>query len=964
MRLAALGGTVAALTNTQDAVAQSNVGPFVLQPRAHNPLRWPLSESELKPTSVDLDNDGDYDIVAGEDFGYIRIFLNEGTPNEPGFTEYFLLEGSGTPHYGYGGAPAFADLNGDGNLDLIFGIHEGSTDRILYFTGNGGTPGSDTDPLLFTEQTGPWNSSLKTGNPFYDIYPGRKPSLSFVNFDGDADLDVLIGHDYDLAGYGDQIHYYENDGNGNFTLQPFGATVTGYDSYRAAPQMADLDEDGNLDLIVGREIGDILFYKGDGLGNFTNQTGPWDSGLKTGNPFFGIDPGYQSAPAFVDLDNDGDLDLVLGVREKYINNSPLFYFENVGGAVFEQKSFMENPFDGIHMGYSSIPGFLDVDGDGDLDAALGGKYDGTDETPNDSKLHIFENLGDGKFGQPLNDLPLNQIPLLSYDDEFAPAFVNIDDDADLEVVAGTSYNEIEFFDLVDGEYVKVTGTDSPFEGLLGGNYNDHIRLAMGDLDGDGDLDLFVGGGLYYPYDGRVRFFENTGTASSAAFTERTGSENPLNAVANDYDAIPHLIDIDNDGDLDAIITEPGLESDGGNDLLFFENTGTPTNLIFTLRTSHPILDVKLPESYSHGTVLGFVDLDGDGDNDFFAGQDGTFEYYVNSNPAPVTTLTTSVLSYQFGTAAVIVDTNLTLSDTDNDLISGATISIQNFQVGNESLSFTAQPPITGNFDTTTGILTLQGNASLPVYQSVLRTVSYSYNGPDPGARIGSSGRVKSLSRTIAFEVQDEDRTTPNIASRTISVASDPNSAPVIAASNLSTVINNLVTIDLNTIISDPDGNLDPLTFSVIPNEAPTPARVGNAVITNEILTIDYAGTDFVGTDFVTIEACDTDGLCTTAEITVQVDGDIIVRNGISPNGDGLNDFFKLDNIVTLGSQNKVSIFNRWGDKVFEIENYNNDDRRFEGLSDDGKELSSGVYFYKIEFSNGLSELKGYLTLKR
>ena len=93
-------------------------------------------------------------------------------------------------------------------------------------------------------------------------------------------------------------------------------------------------------------------------------------------------------------------------------------------------------------------------------------------------------------------------------------------------------------------------------------------------------------------------------------------------------------------------------------------------------------------------------------------------------------------------------------------------------------------------------------------------------------------------------------------------------------------------------------------------------------------------------------------------------GEIIVHNGMSPNGDGKNDYFDIANITTLGAENKVSIFSRWGDKVFEVENYDNDSRRFEGKSDGGKELSSGVYFYKITFSNGQPELTGYLTIKR
>jgi gliding motility-associated-like protein len=54
------------------------------------------------------------------------------------------------------------------------------------------------------------------------------------------------------------------------------------------------------------------------------------------------------------------------------------------------------------------------------------------------------------------------------------------------------------------------------------------------------------------------------------------------------------------------------------------------------------------------------------------------------------------------------------------------------------------------------------------------------------------------------------------------------------------------------------------------------------------------------------------------------------------------------------AQNKVSIYNRWGDIVFEVQNYNNTDRSFTGLSNSGNELPSGNYFYKIEFASGLA----------
>ncbi|MBX2942849.1 MAG: gliding motility-associated C-terminal domain-containing protein, partial [Cyclobacteriaceae bacterium] len=91
---------------------------------------------------------------------------------------------------------------------------------------------------------------------------------------------------------------------------------------------------------------------------------------------------------------------------------------------------------------------------------------------------------------------------------------------------------------------------------------------------------------------------------------------------------------------------------------------------------------------------------------------------------------------------------------------------------------------------------------------------------------------------------------------------------------------------------------------------------------------------------------------------------VIVYNGVSPNGDGYNDYFQIFNIDHYPS-NTVSIYNRWGDKVFEVNGYDNDQKVFKGENNttgNGK-LSSGVYFYKILLGDGSKELTGYLELK-
>ncbi|MGM0581506.1 MAG: BspA family leucine-rich repeat surface protein [Bacteroidota bacterium] len=91
--------------------------------------------------------------------------------------------------------------------------------------------------------------------------------------------------------------------------------------------------------------------------------------------------------------------------------------------------------------------------------------------------------------------------------------------------------------------------------------------------------------------------------------------------------------------------------------------------------------------------------------------------------------------------------------------------------------------------------------------------------------------------------------------------------------------------------------------------------------------------------------------------------DIKVYNVLTPNGDGRHDFLQIENITEFPNNN-VSIFNRWGNKVFEINNYDNSSRIFEGISDKGEELITGNYYYVIDKGNGEKRITGFLIIKR
>jgi len=191
-----------------------------------------------------------------------------------------------------------------------------------------------------------------------------------------------------------------------------------------------------------------------------------------------------------------------------------------------------------------------------------------------------------------------------------------------------------------------------------------------------------------------------------------------------------------------------------------------------------------------------------------------------------------------------------------------------------------------------------------------------------------------------------------------------NQPPVISASVSSVPIEGVVTIDLISLLTDADNNLDLSTLRVL---AATSLQGASAVINNSNqLVLDYGTILFSGTDRISVEVCDLFGECTQQELTIEVVGNIEVFNALSPNEDGLNDIFKIEyiDLIPETQNNKVSIFNRWGSKVFEVKNYNNNDRFFKGLNDNGNELPSGTYFYKIEFASGRKPETGYISLKR
>jgi len=90
-----------------------------------------------------------------------------------------------------------------------------------------------------------------------------------------------------------------------------------------------------------------------------------------------------------------------------------------------------------------------------------------------------------------------------------------------------------------------------------------------------------------------------------------------------------------------------------------------------------------------------------------------------------------------------------------------------------------------------------------------------------------------------------------------------------------------------------------------------------------------------------------------------------VLNGLSPNGDGVNDIWQINGLEGVQcTPNEVTIYNRWGDVVWKEENYNNDDVVWKGLNRKDNRLPEGTYFYVIKIVDKKRPCTGWIQIMR
>lgn len=495
----------------------------------------PVSFSTV--TFIDIDNDSDQDVLI---IGYTssnqrisKLYLNDGTGT-------FSLV-AGTPFEGVSfGAIAFADINNDGNQDiLITGENTAEQPIAKLYTNNGS--GS------FTEVT---------GLPFEGVY---NSAVAFSDIDNDGDPDVIITGKKNYTQ--DISKLYRNNGNGSFTV----IASPAFDGMSlGSVAFADIDNDSDPDLLL---IGHSPYtstliaklYTNNGTGGYTELNHQVLTGVKNG------------AITFIDVDNDGDQDLLATGLNALNKGSSKLYTNNGDGTFIDTSA----PF--IDLSYSAIA-FADVDNDGDEDVLVTGT-----SNFNEGITALYLNDGAGVF-ERVSNTPFIQVKRGSI------GFSDIDNDGDMDLfVTGQNDSGQTLARMYSnngaGIFTEIPGTS--FIAILAG------AIAFADIDNDGDEDLFITGNNANQPLSRLYINNGTGTFTVSGET-----------FANVYSSSVGFSDIDNDGDPDLLLFGNYAPGQTNNITKLYRNNGGT----FSEITGTPF------QNLSTGSIS-FADVDGDGDED-------------------------------------------------------------------------------------------------------------------------------------------------------------------------------------------------------------------------------------------------------------------------------------------------------------------------------------------------------------
>lgn len=306
----------------------------------------------------DYDGDGDIDlfIVRGDAFGNL-LYQNDGNGvfvDRAEAAGVAFTKGPGE-NYRHSG-PSFADLDGDGNLDLFIGGLRG-------------------DPSMVYRNNGDGTFSDVTAGANIDALAGPETiSSAFGDYDLDGDLDMFLAHwgtPRDRAAPGDTLHLWRNDStvgsirfesvseeaniSQSVIVSPQNTPMPDDHDYTFAPSFARVDDDPYPDILSVADFNGSQYFRNRGDGTFANVT---DEAVIVDNNGMGS--------AVADYDNDGDLDWFVSAIYDGVSSSPFIgnrLFRNDDGQ-FEDVTDDSGVIDG---GWGWGACFADLNNDGMLD---------------------------------------------------------------------------------------------------------------------------------------------------------------------------------------------------------------------------------------------------------------------------------------------------------------------------------------------------------------------------------------------------------------------------------------------------------------------------------------------------------------------------------------------------------------------------------------------------------------------
>ncbi len=610
------------------------------------------------PALVDIDNDGDVDLFVGAADGRMFFFLNAGTESLFSFSP--VSDAYIPRNMGRRIVPHFADVNGDLAYDLFIGNGKGQ----VFLLPNTGTKKRARFCARFPSRSAPPGRPPPCRpTPQVISRPSRESNAApaLVDWDRDGDADLFVGK------RNGTIAYYENQGTPrkavwNLAQRRFLAIDNG--GY-AAPAFIDVNADKQPDLLTGSNTNKVFLYTnkdtgrvldvwkvtanllgvqriGRGRSRISVTTGDLDGdgdpdaivGDRSGNLRWLENTGGKSAPAWrvrknnlfpgtvlrntapilVDLDRDGDLDLLVGGA-----NGRLWLIRNGGSPKRPAWQVVDTNFSGIDVGSNSVPALADLDGDKDLDLVVGNSL---------GLLIYFRN--EGSATKPDFRLTSTRFAGVAVGRDAAPAFFDWNRDKRPDLVVGSragplllAINKNKKDDALGawekdnkalGE-IRVKGTSIP-------HFND--------FDGDGRPDLMVG-----DLEGNARLWLNRGLKKKAE--AKPGKEKSPGAISRPGGApVPGV------ASASGLTPASGLPPPEAQSVALPEDGSGPSlaGLLAEEIFQGPIIPNFVLASRAYGglkfngrTVPAFADLDGDGDPDMVVGtRKGKLIHFRNDGP--------------------------------------------------------------------------------------------------------------------------------------------------------------------------------------------------------------------------------------------------------------------------------------------------------------------------------------------